>query len=105
MDRQSCPLILGSCKKNVFNVQLRFSRSFFFPDAYTSRQLLYQWQSEGSVDFVPGMTLSQFDLMSFAHRNFTLKRREGANILIMFYFYISSFRLYNIVGLIHFGCG
>lgn len=49
----------------------------YISDAYTSRQLLYQWQSGESVDFVPGMTLSQFDLMSFAHRNFTLKRREG----------------------------
>ncbi|GJQ65266.1 hypothetical protein Trydic_g7391 [Trypoxylus dichotomus] len=58
MDRQSCPLILGSY-------------------AYTSRELVYQWQNEQSVNFVPGMTLSQFDLMSFPYRNFTFTRREG----------------------------
>ncbi|XP_044254225.1 gamma-aminobutyric acid receptor alpha-like isoform X2 [Tribolium madens] len=58
MDRQSCPLILGSY-------------------AYTSKDLLYRWQNEASVNFVPGMTLSQFDLISFPYRNFTLKRREG----------------------------
>ncbi|XP_017769896.1 PREDICTED: gamma-aminobutyric acid receptor alpha-like isoform X2 [Nicrophorus vespilloides] len=58
MDRQSCPLILGSY-------------------AYTSRELVYQWQNEASVNFVPGMTLSQFDLMSFPYRNFTFRRREG----------------------------
>ncbi|XP_025833300.1 gamma-aminobutyric acid receptor subunit alpha-6 [Agrilus planipennis] len=58
MDRQSCPLILGSY-------------------AYTAQQLVYQWQGENSVDFVPGMTLSQFDLMSFPSRNFTFTRREG----------------------------
>ncbi|XP_049825720.1 gamma-aminobutyric acid receptor subunit alpha-6 [Aethina tumida] len=58
MDRQSCPLILGSY-------------------AYTSKDLVYQWQNEASVNFVPGMTLSQFDLMSFPYRNFTFTRREG----------------------------
>lgn len=58
MDRQSCPLILGSY-------------------AYTSKELIYQWQNEASVNFVPGMTLSQFDLMSFPYRNFTIRRREG----------------------------
>ncbi|ENN83250.1 hypothetical protein YQE_00390, partial [Dendroctonus ponderosae] len=58
MDRQSCPLILATY-------------------AYTSRDLVYQWQSKRSVNFVAGMTLSQFDLMSYPSRNFTFKRREG----------------------------
>ncbi|XP_060531516.1 gamma-aminobutyric acid receptor alpha-like [Cylas formicarius] len=58
MDRQSCPLILGSF-------------------GYTSKDLIYQWQDDASVNFVAGMTLSQFDLISFPSRNFTLKRREG----------------------------
>lgn len=58
MDRQSCPLILGSY-------------------AYTNQQLVYEWQNEESVNFVPGMTLSQFDLTSFKQRNFTFVRREG----------------------------
>ncbi|CAG9768529.1 unnamed protein product [Ceutorhynchus assimilis] len=58
MDRQSCPLILGSY-------------------AYTSKDLIYQWQSDRSVTFVAGMTLSQFDLISYPSRNFTFKRREG----------------------------
>ncbi|XP_026675251.1 gamma-aminobutyric acid receptor alpha-like isoform X2 [Ceratina calcarata] len=58
MDRQSCPLILGSY-------------------AYTSRQLVYEWQDSSSVNFVPGMTLSQFDLMGSPCRNLTFVRREG----------------------------
>ncbi|XP_024081809.1 gamma-aminobutyric acid receptor subunit alpha-6-like isoform X2 [Cimex lectularius] len=58
MDRQSCPLILGSY-------------------AYPSRQLVYQWQSGKSVSFESGMALSQFDLMGSPQRNLTLKRREG----------------------------
>lgn len=48
-----------------------------FLDAYTSRQLVYQWQNDASVSFIPGMALSQFDLMSYPYRNFTFKRREG----------------------------
>ncbi|XP_069679067.1 gamma-aminobutyric acid receptor subunit alpha-6-like isoform X2 [Periplaneta americana] len=58
MDRQSCPLILGSY-------------------AYTTKHLVYQWQSGSSVDFVKGMALSQFDLISFLQRNLTFRRREG----------------------------
>ncbi|KAL1506054.1 hypothetical protein ABEB36_005486 [Hypothenemus hampei] len=58
MDRQSCPLLLGSY-------------------AYTSNDLIYQWQNDKSVNFVAGMTLSQFDLISYPSRNFTFKRREG----------------------------
>ncbi|XP_034936799.1 gamma-aminobutyric acid receptor alpha-like isoform X2 [Chelonus insularis] len=58
MDRQSCPLILGSY-------------------AYTTRQLVYEWQGGSSVNFVPGMALSQFDLMGSPYRNLTFVRREG----------------------------
>ncbi|CAG9856738.1 unnamed protein product [Phyllotreta striolata] len=58
MDRQSCPLIFGSY-------------------AYTSKDLVYMWQNGQSVNFIPGMALSQFDLISFPYRNITLKRREG----------------------------
>ncbi|XP_018579320.1 gamma-aminobutyric acid receptor subunit alpha-2 isoform X1 [Anoplophora glabripennis] len=58
MDRQSCPLILGSF-------------------AYTTKDLIYHWQNDESVNFVPGMTLSQFDLISSPYRNFTIKRKEG----------------------------
>ncbi|XP_058444093.1 gamma-aminobutyric acid receptor subunit alpha-6 isoform X2 [Malaya genurostris] len=58
MDRQSCPLVLGSY-------------------AYSRQQLIYEWQNDESVNFVPGMTLSQFDLMSFHQKNYTFARREG----------------------------
>ncbi|KAI8441728.1 hypothetical protein MSG28_015257 [Choristoneura fumiferana] len=63
MDRQSCPLILGSY-------------------AYSNQQLVYQWQNSESVNFVPGMTLSQFDLISFPYRNFTFTRREGITTVL-----------------------
>ncbi|KAG5682912.1 hypothetical protein PVAND_012230 [Polypedilum vanderplanki] len=58
MDRQSCPLILGSY-------------------AYTSRELIYEWYNNNSVSFDSGMALSQFDLISFRQENLTLRRREG----------------------------
>lgn len=95
MDRQSCPLIFGSCKytpkchkyylyeilfSNFLSNTLEYGMNEFvyiIPDAYTSKDLVYQWQNEKSVNFVPGMTLSQFDLISSPYRNFTLTRREG----------------------------
>jgi gamma-aminobutyric acid receptor subunit alpha len=46
-------------------------------DAYTSGQLIYEWQEGSSVNFVPGMALSQFDLMGSPYRNLTFVRREG----------------------------
>lgn len=96
MDRQSCPLILGSCEYfiklcvnfNVLCCGLRESCRYrttvllliFFlliTDAYTSGQLIYEWQEGSSVNFVPGMALSQFDLMGSPYRNLTFLRREG----------------------------
>lgn len=53
-----------------------------FVDAYSNQQLVYQWQNSQSVNFVPGMTLSQFDLISFPYRNFTFTRREGNSKVI-----------------------
>ncbi|KAK9870325.1 hypothetical protein WA026_006411 [Henosepilachna vigintioctopunctata] len=76
MDRQSCPLILGSCKVNSL-MYLKFSNNHIFVDAYSSKDIIYQWMDEGSVTFVPGMTLSQFDLLTFPYRNSTIARREG----------------------------
>lgn len=54
-----------------------------FTDAYSSNQLVYEWQSSDSVDFVPGMTLSQFDLKSFNQSNFTFIRREGTLVTFL----------------------
>jgi len=46
-------------------------------DAYTSGQLIYEWQEGLSVNFEPGMALSQFDLMGSPYRNLTFVRHEG----------------------------
>lgn len=54
----------------------------YFIDAYTSKDLIYEWQNDESVNFVPGMTLSQFDLISSPYRNFTLTRREGKYFIL-----------------------
>lgn len=79
MDRQSCPLILGSCKSISPGAQLADFFEIFrlHADAYTSKSLVYEWQNNDSVTFVPGMALSQFDLISMLQNNYTYKRREG----------------------------
>lgn len=63
----------------IFKCNRSFKKAF--ADAYTSRELVYEWQT---VNFVPGMTLSQFDLISFPYRNFTFKRREGKKPITTF---------------------
>ncbi|CAG9791870.1 unnamed protein product [Diatraea saccharalis] len=65
--------VLENLLKNYENSQLPTHGK----DAYSNQQLVYQWQNSQSVNFVPGMTLSQFDLISFPYRNFTFTRREG----------------------------
>lgn len=79
MDRQSCPLIIGSCRY----LPLSLSHTYLHPslaraDGYTNQQLVYEWQNQAdAVSFVPGMTLNQFDLINMMYRNFTSTRREG----------------------------
>lgn len=55
-------------------------------DAYTSKSLVYEWQSSDSVTYVPGMTLSQFDLISMPQRNYTFNRREGEFSVVQVHF-------------------
>lgn len=67
-----CPL------RGIISIQGRIGWSFLSVlDAYTSGQLVYEWQEGSSVNFVPGMALSQFDLMGSPYRNLTYFRREG----------------------------
>lgn len=65
-------LPLSVCRYIWYELKL-----FIVLDAYTSRQLVYEWQEGSSVNFVPGMALSQFDLMGSPYRNLTFVRREG----------------------------
>lgn len=79
---QNAPSILLDNQYLVDNQYLDFfSRyiitSLYLLDAYTSGQLVYEWQEGLSVNFVPGMALSQFDLMGSPYRNLTFVRREG----------------------------
>ncbi|XP_077516687.1 gamma-aminobutyric acid receptor subunit alpha-2-like [Amblyomma americanum] len=58
MDRQSCPLTFGSY-------------------GYTSDQLEYKWDSTLAVDLIPGLALSQFDLINYPYRNSTYVFNNG----------------------------
>ncbi|KAJ8982646.1 hypothetical protein NQ317_019047 [Molorchus minor] len=68
MDRQSCPLIMGKHKK---------CRSLLIPICLHFQRFGISVAKRSKCKFVPGMTLSQFDLISSPYRNLTLKRREG----------------------------
>ncbi|XP_064482178.1 gamma-aminobutyric acid receptor alpha-like isoform X2 [Ornithodoros turicata] len=58
MDRQSCPLAFGSY-------------------GYTADQLVYKWDSRVAVDLIPGLALSQFDLINYPYRNSTFVFNNG----------------------------
>ncbi|CAN8032809.1 unnamed protein product, partial [Ixodes persulcatus] len=58
MDRQSCPLTFGSY-------------------GYTVDQLVYSWDSTFPVDLIPGLALSQFDLINYPYRNSTYAFNNG----------------------------
>ncbi|CAN8006660.1 unnamed protein product, partial [Ixodes hexagonus] len=58
MDRQSCPLTFGSY-------------------GYTVDQLEYSWDSTLPVDLIPGLALSQFDLINYPYRNSTYAFNNG----------------------------
>ena len=45
-------------------------------DAYTSRDLIYEWET---VSLARGIYLSQFDLLSYPFRNATVQRK-GASL-------------------------
>ncbi|KAH8237720.1 hypothetical protein KR038_008954, partial [Drosophila bunnanda] len=78
MDRQSCPLVIGSCKYLPFEYRSSTLWGIKPSDGYTNQQLVYEWKNQDdAVSFVPGMTLNQFDLISMMYRNFTSRRREG----------------------------
>ncbi|XP_043241098.1 gamma-aminobutyric acid receptor alpha-like [Amphibalanus amphitrite] len=55
MDKQTCPLVIGSY-------------------AYTSHDVIYEWDHE-NVRLARGIYLSQFDLISYPFRNATVQRK------------------------------
>jgi len=71
-------------------------RKNLFLDAYTSTEVMYSWDKSqnSSVSFVPGMALSQFDLISSPYRNLSILRKEGESIFkILFPHKISNWYL------------
>lgn len=57
MDRQSCPLILGSCKFTKLMQRKHCLNALQFPDAYTNKELVYEWHTNSSVNFEPNLAL------------------------------------------------
>ena len=61
---------------------------WIFADAYTGKQILYEWQGDPAVSYAAGigLALSQFDLISSPYKNLSLRRQEGKkfHFLILF---------------------
>ena len=82
MDKQSCFLVLGSCKGSINNKEERkFSKSLVsVTDGYTKDELMYVWDPGQGVQVVTGVELSQFDLISSPYRNLSITRKQGMSI-------------------------
>ena len=61
MDRQRCPLKIGSCNTRISIVLYPYSS---ISVGYNSNDLIYQWTAGRGVNIASDMKLSQFDLIS-----------------------------------------
>ena len=81
MDHQSCPLVLGSCKKKhshlINDYVVRIMRFSLLADSYTAEDLIYEWDEAQGVKFLGDVELSQFDLISSPYRNASISRKKG----------------------------
>ena len=74
MDRQRCPLKIGSCEQTLIKRQT----SEYSPlVGYTRNDLLYQWTAGRGVNIASDMKLSQFDLISTPTGNETVRLNHG----------------------------
>ncbi len=83
MDKQSCPLVLGSCNDIQAILwpcvaQLIQTNEWMktHADGYTRDELVYTWDENHGVQFLTGVELSQFDLISSPYRNVTIFRKQ-----------------------------
>lgn len=73
MDRQRCPLKIGSCRL----VLTQYWPSLSVTVGYTSSDLTYQWTAGRGVNIASDMKLSQFDLISTPTGNQTVRLNHG----------------------------
>ena len=77
MDKQSCPLIFGSCKLYMKQNHL-FIDKILFSDVYPIDQLIYIWDTERApVLYGEELSLSQFDLLTTPYRDGTINFTRG----------------------------
>ena len=79
MDRQRCPLKIGSCKQTLIERNTSEFLIAYVPllVGYTRSDLLYQWTAGRGVNIASDMKLSQFDLISTPTGTETTLRNRG----------------------------
>ena len=78
MDKQNCPLYIGSCECEIENSVAQFVQQyFFFTVGYSERDVLYRWTKGRGVNIASDMKLSQFDLIQTPTGNATTIVNKG----------------------------
>ena len=80
MDRQRCPLKIGSCESCIKMSTSDYSHLV----GYTKSDLMYQWTAGRGVNIASDMKLSQFDLISTPTGNETVTLNHGETFLAAF---------------------
>ena len=86
MDRQRCPLKIGSCESCI----KMYTSDYSHLVGYTKSDLMYQWTAGRGVNIASDMKLSQFDLISTPTGNETVTLNHGETFLAAFSFYASN---------------
>ena len=96
MDKQSCPLMFGSCmyltrpQIDFFQNVIAFIPLSYSTDGYQEDELKILWDHKDPVSLANDLVMSQFDLISYPCRNSTRFFRKGMAVS-----YLIAFRKPN----------
>ena len=77
MDKQNCPLYIGSCEFQNESLQTFILTVILFTVGYSERDVLYRWTIGRGVNIASDMKLSQFDLIQTPTGNATTIVNKG----------------------------
>ncbi len=82
MDKQSCPLIIGSCKQFSFCKRVNNLARFTITDGYPDNQLKYIFDKTPVTITGSNFPLSQFDIVKTLARNGSFNFKRGNHSML-----------------------
>ena len=81
MDKQNCPLYIGSCELTYTKHHSPYLLPSFITVGYSESDVLYRWTKGRGVNIASDMKLSQFDLIQTPTGNATTIVNKGCFLL------------------------